>query len=59
MNSPTAVRAATIARLEELRLSCREELIEAELALGRHAELIPSWRRSCASNPSANGLEVS
>jgi DNA-binding SARP family transcriptional activator/class 3 adenylate cyclase len=31
---------ATIARLEELRLSCREELIEAGLALGRHAELV-------------------
>jgi DNA-binding SARP family transcriptional activator len=31
---------ATIARLEELRLSCREELIEAELALGRHAQAV-------------------
>jgi DNA-binding SARP family transcriptional activator len=31
---------ATIARLEELRLSCREELIEAELALGRHAKAV-------------------
>ena len=31
---------ATIARLEELRLSCREELIEAELALGHHAEVV-------------------
>ncbi len=31
---------AMIARLEELRLSCREELIEAELALGRHAEVV-------------------
>jgi DNA-binding SARP family transcriptional activator len=31
---------ATIARLEELRLSCREEIIEAELALGRHAEVV-------------------
>jgi len=31
---------ATIARLEELRLSCREELIEAELALGRHAKVV-------------------
>jgi DNA-binding SARP family transcriptional activator/tetratricopeptide (TPR) repeat protein len=29
-----------IARLEELRVSCREELIEAELALGRHAEVV-------------------
>ena len=31
---------AEIARLEELRLSCREELIEAGLALGEHAQLI-------------------
>jgi predicted ATPase/class 3 adenylate cyclase/DNA-binding SARP family transcriptional activator len=31
---------ATIAQLEELRLSCREEIIEAELALGRHAEVV-------------------
>ena len=31
---------ATIARLEELRLSCSEELIEAELALGRHEEVV-------------------
>jgi predicted ATPase/DNA-binding SARP family transcriptional activator/class 3 adenylate cyclase len=32
---------AAIARLEELKLSCREELIEAELALGRHEQLMP------------------
>lgn len=31
---------AAIARLQELRLSCREELIEAALALGRHAEVV-------------------
>ena len=31
---------ASIARLEELRLSCREELIDSQLALGRHAEVI-------------------
>ncbi|MBV8989951.1 MAG: AAA family ATPase, partial [Solirubrobacterales bacterium] len=31
---------ATIARLEELRISCREELIEAELASGHHAEIL-------------------
>lgn len=29
-----------IARLEELRLGCREELIEAELALGGHANVV-------------------
>ena len=31
---------AEAARLEELRLIAREELIEAELGLGRHAELV-------------------
>src|SRR5690349_6364573 len=31
---------ATIARLEEMRLACREELIEAELELGHHAEVV-------------------
>ena len=33
---------ATIARLEELHASCREELIEAELALGHHASIVPA-----------------
>ena len=31
---------AEIARLEEARLACLEERIEADLALGRHAELV-------------------
>jgi len=31
---------ATVARLEELRLNCREELIEAQLALGLHTEVV-------------------
>lgn len=30
-----------IARLDELRLGAREDLIDAELALGRHAEVVP------------------
>ena len=29
------------ARLDELRLGCLEERIEADLELGRHAELVP------------------
>lgn len=33
------------ARIEELRLSALEEAIEAELALGAHAELIPELER--------------
>ena len=36
---------AEIARLEELRIACLEERNEQELAAGRHAELVGSWRR--------------
>ncbi len=42
---------ATIARLEELRLSCREELIDAELALGRHADVIPELEALVREQP--------
>ena len=40
-----------IARLEELRLTALEERIEAELALGRHAELIPELEALRAKHP--------
>ena len=32
---------AAVARLEELRMTCREELIDAELAVGQHAAVVP------------------
>ena len=35
-----AFAQATIARLDELRLGALEERIEADLAIGRHAELV-------------------
>jgi class 3 adenylate cyclase len=35
-----AFAQGAIARLEELRLSCREELIDAQLALGRHDQVV-------------------
>ncbi|HEY2938874.1 MAG TPA: BTAD domain-containing putative transcriptional regulator, partial [Gaiellaceae bacterium] len=38
-------------RLEELRLRGVETLIEAELRLGRHAELIPELEVLCEENP--------
>jgi YVTN family beta-propeller protein len=40
-----------IARLEELRLTALEERIEAELALGDHAELVPELEALVHANP--------
>jgi DNA-binding SARP family transcriptional activator len=40
-----------IARLEELRLSAMEERIEADLALGRHAELVPELEALAREHP--------
>jgi YVTN family beta-propeller protein len=40
-----------IERLEELRLAVVEERIEAELALGRHARLVPELERLVAEHP--------
>ena len=43
--------ALEIARLEELRLAAREELIDAELELGRHADLVPELERLVQEHP--------
>jgi YVTN family beta-propeller protein len=40
-----------IARLEELRLAAYEERIEADLALGRHAELVPELEALVREHP--------
>jgi DNA-binding SARP family transcriptional activator/streptogramin lyase len=40
-----------IARLEELRLAALEERIEADLALGRHAELVPELEALVRAHP--------
>jgi DNA-binding SARP family transcriptional activator/tetratricopeptide (TPR) repeat protein len=42
---------AEVARLEELRLACLEELFEARLALGRHGELVGELERLVAEHP--------
>jgi predicted ATPase/DNA-binding SARP family transcriptional activator len=42
---------AAAARLEELRLACLEDRLDAELALGRHAELVPELERLVAEQP--------
>ncbi len=46
-----AFAQAAIARLEELRLSIREELIQAELALGRHEQLVPELEALVREQP--------
>jgi DNA-binding SARP family transcriptional activator len=40
-----------VARLEELRTAAREELMQAELELGRHAQLIGELEALVAENP--------
>jgi DNA-binding SARP family transcriptional activator/streptogramin lyase len=40
-----------VARLEELRLAALEERIEADLALGRHAELVPELEGLVREHP--------
>ena len=48
-----------IAQLEELRLAVVEDRIDAELELGRHAELVASSRRSSPSTRSASASAAS
>ncbi|MGI8610078.1 MAG: BTAD domain-containing putative transcriptional regulator [Candidatus Dormibacteria bacterium] len=51
---PTAAAAA--ARLDELRLNALEERVEADLALGRHAALLPELTGLLAANPARECL---
>jgi DNA-binding SARP family transcriptional activator/ABC-type branched-subunit amino acid transport system substrate-binding protein/DNA-binding beta-propeller fold protein YncE len=46
-----AFAQADIARLDELRLSAQEERIEAELALGRHRELVGELEQLVSDHP--------
>src|SRR5262249_26604826 len=39
------------ARLDELRVAAQEELVEARLALGQHAELVPQLGNPAAAPP--------
>lgn len=45
-------------RLEELRLVCIEERLEAELALGRHAEVVPELQSLAAAHPLRERLQA-
>ena len=47
-----------IARLEDLRVAALEQLIEARLALGRHAEVIGQLERLIAEHPYREGLRA-
>jgi DNA-binding SARP family transcriptional activator len=40
-----------IGRLEELALTAREDLVDAELALGRHVDVVPELEVLIAANP--------
>ena len=40
-----------VARLQDLRTDCREDLIEAELVLGRHAEVVQDLEALIAEHP--------
>jgi DNA-binding SARP family transcriptional activator len=42
---------AEVARLEELRVVALEERVEADLALGRHGELVPDLEALAAAHP--------
>jgi YVTN family beta-propeller protein len=42
---------AEIARLDELRLAAQEEWVEAQLALGRHAEVVPDLEALVRRHP--------
>jgi predicted ATPase/DNA-binding SARP family transcriptional activator len=50
--------AATITRLSELRLAALEDRIDAELALGRGAELVPELQELAADHPLGERLRA-
>jgi len=47
-----------IARLEELHLAALEDRIEADLALGRHADLVPELEALVRAHPLREGLRA-
>ena len=53
---PTPAARAAVTRLTELRLTVLEERIEADLALGRHAELVGELEESVTAFPLREAL---
>ena len=53
--SPTTTSPGQIARLEERRFVALERRIEADLALGRHADLVGELAALVARSRCANG----
>jgi predicted ATPase/DNA-binding SARP family transcriptional activator len=43
--------AAVVTRLDDLRITAAQDLFEAELRLGRHAEILPDLSAAAAANP--------
>ncbi|HEX3924240.1 MAG TPA: BTAD domain-containing putative transcriptional regulator [Streptosporangiaceae bacterium] len=53
---PSSLVTAEAGRLEESRLAALELRIEADLACGRHAQLVPELRRLLSDQPLREGL---
>jgi DNA-binding SARP family transcriptional activator/Tfp pilus assembly protein PilF len=54
--STTTTVAAQVLRLQERRLTALEARFEAELGLGRHAEVLPALKEQVAAYPLREGL---
>ena len=53
-----AFAAGEAARLEELRVTAEQQLIEAEMELGRHAAVVPRLEQLIAAHPLREGLRA-
>ncbi len=49
--APTGAAQVEAGRLAELRIECRLDRLDAELALGRHGVVLPDLQQLCAEHP--------